>query len=53
MNDMTETAGNASRTRLPLPTGFHALVSGGPNSEVDWNTIGREGRCFVNGTDPG
>lgn len=44
---MTETAGNAVepayRNRPDSP-----YVSGGPNSQVDWDTIGREGRRFVN-----
>lgn len=45
----TEKAGSAiepaysSRPTAPL-------VSGGPDSEVDWDTIGREGRRFVNMT---
>lgn len=47
VNDMTETAGSAIepayRSRPVSPT-----VSGGTNSEVDWATIGREGRRFVN-----
>lgn len=44
---MTETAGNAIepayRSRPDTAT-----VSGGPNSGVSWETIGREGRRFVN-----
>ncbi len=47
VNDMTETAGSAIepayRSRPDSP-----FVSGGTNSEVDWATIGREGRRFVN-----
>ena len=49
VNDMTETAGSAIepayRSRPVSPT-----VSGGTNSQVDWGTIGREGRRFVNMT---
>lgn len=47
VNDMTETAGNAIEPAYRSRPDS-ALVSGGPNSEVDWNTIGREGRRFVN-----
>lgn len=47
VNDMTETAGNAIEPAYRAqPTS--AFVSGGPNSTVDWNTIGREGRRYVN-----
>ena len=46
-NSQTEQAGNAIEPAYNVrPTSD--LVSGGPNSKVDWDTIGREGRRFVN-----
>lgn len=49
VNNMTETAGNAIEPAYNArPTS--ANVSGGANSTVDWNTIGREGRRYVNMT---
>ena len=49
VSDMTENAGNAIEPAYRSQPSS-ALVSGGTNSEVDWNTIGREGRRFVNMT---
>lgn len=44
---MTETAGNAIEPAYRSRP-VSATVSGGTNSEVSWDTIGREGRRFVN-----
>lgn len=44
---MTDTAGNAIEPAYRARPDS-SLVSGGPGSEVDWDTIGREGRRFVN-----
>ncbi|MFN8126747.1 MAG: alpha/beta-hydrolase family protein [Candidatus Nanopelagicales bacterium] len=49
VNDLTETAGNAIEPAYRSRP-VSELVSGGTNSGVDWNTIGREGRRFVNMT---
>lgn len=47
VNNMTESAGNAIEPAYRArPTS--AFVSGGTNSMVDWQTIGREGRRYVN-----
>ncbi len=40
-----ETAGDTVEAAYDPPTSEH--VSGGPRSEVSWDTIGREGRRFV------
>ncbi len=45
----TETAGDAVEAAYKEPPSF-PFVSGGPNSGVDWSTIGREGRRVVNMT---
>jgi len=46
-NSTTEQAGNAIEPAYRSRP-ISDYVSGGPNSEVDWDTIGREGRRFVN-----
>jgi len=43
----TEQGGEAIEAAYNEPPSGH-YVSGGPNSLVDWNTIGREGRRYVN-----
>ena len=43
----TEQGGDAIEAAYNQPPSGH-FVSGGPNSLVDWNTIGREGRRYVN-----